>query len=83
MYNFLQVSWTIASEGSPFLITLASKLKEYAETQHLLDILTRVRNEICEREFDGKKQLTQETTTLRKSINLFVSGVNPIKLKIV
>jgi len=74
---------TIPFEGSPFLITLARKLKELAETQHLGDILTRVRNEICERDFEGKKQLTQVTTTLRKDIHLFVSGVNPIKFKTV
>jgi hypothetical protein len=55
---------------------LAKKIKELARTEHLGDILTRVKNEICEKEFGlgGEKQMPQVSTTLRKDICLFISG---------
>jgi hypothetical protein len=70
---YLKVSYTEVY-GSPYLITLADKLKELAKTKHLADILTRVREKISEMEFDGKKQMPQVATTLRKDIRLYNSG---------
>ncbi len=60
--------------GSPFLIVLAKKLRELSESEHLNDILTRVKEEMSEREFDGTKQMPQVATTLRKDVLLSVAG---------
>ena len=56
--------------GSPYLMILAKKLKELAKTEHLGDILTRVKNDISKMELglEGEKQMPQVSTTLRKDI---------------
>jgi hypothetical protein len=56
------------------MTTLASIIMELADTQHLVDILTRVKNNIYERNSFGKKTFSQVTTTLRKDVHLFISG---------
>ena len=62
--------------GSPFLIVLAKKLKELHQTEHLADLLTRVKKEMSEKEFEGMKQMPQVTSTLIHDVRLSIASTD-------
>ncbi len=61
-------SWRNTRTGSFFIQSLMKQLRDHAQSLHLMDIMTKVNDDISGREFAGNRQMPMQASTLTKSV---------------
>jgi hypothetical protein len=61
-------SYRNTQTGSWYIQTLIKQLKDHAKSKHLMDIMTKVNNDMSGRDFGGYRQMPIQASTLTKSV---------------